>query len=603
MASEYLEHKLALLPDKPGCYLMKNINGQIIYVGKAKNLKNRVRSYFKSSHTGKVAKMVSEVADFETIVTSTNKESFLLEITLIQKHQPYFNIKLKRGTGYPYIKITNERDPQIKITGKIKKDGAYYFGPYPNVYAAEETVHFIQKVYPLRRCNGFQGRPCLYYHMGQCLGACFKEVPPAEYAAQIKRIKSFLNGNTANVKKHLLARMNKAASDLEYERAAEIRDQLHYIEVTVEKQKIISNDKTPRDLFNFYMDKGWLSIQIFFIRQARLMKREKRLFPIVDTAVEEMTSFILQFYNRRNNILPRELLLPAGLPNKEISEILGIPVRTPERGEKRDLLAMAAENARLTLDEKFRLLEMDKGKTTGAMKEITDALGLPVGHKIEAFDHSHIQGADPVSAMVVFVDGEPAKKLYRKYKLKTVVDHADEAASTREVIRRRYSRLLRENKPMPDMIFMDGGDIQMNAVKDVLENELGLDIPVVGMVKNDKHKTADLLFGSEDAHVNLDPRSQGFYLVQRIQDEVHRFAITYHRSVHTKHSLSSRLDEIKGVGPRTRTKLLKKYGSVTKIAQAPVEEIHALGINRPTAQLIKVSLQKNAEVAKGSSHD
>ncbi|MCW4387909.1 excinuclease ABC subunit UvrC [Limosilactobacillus oris] len=603
MASEYLEHKLALLPDKPGCYLMKNINGQIIYVGKAKNLKNRVRSYFKSSHTGKVAKMVSEVADFETIVTSTNKESFLLEITLIQKHQPYFNIKLKRGTGYPYIKITNERDPQIKITGKIKKDGAYYFGPYPNVYAAEETVHFIQKVYPLRRCNGFQGRPCLYYHMGQCLGACFKEVPPAEYAAQIKRIKSFLNGNTANVKKHLLARMNKAASDLEYERAAEIRDQLHYIEVTVEKQKIISNDKTPRDLFNFYMDKGWLSIQIFFIRQARLMKREKRLFPIVDTAVEEMTSFILQFYNRRNNILPRELLLPAGLPNKEISEILGIPVRTPERGEKRDLLAMAAENARLTLDEKFRLLEMDKGKTTGAMKEITDALGLPVGHKIEAFDHSHIQGADPVSAMVVFVDGEPAKKLYRKYKLKTVVDHADEAASTREVIRRRYGRLLKENKPMPDMIFMDGGDIQMNAVKDVLENELGLDIPVVGMVKNDKHKTADLLFGSEDAHVNLDPRSQGFYLVQRIQDEVHRFAITYHRSVHTKHSLSSRLDEIKGVGPRTRTKLLKKYGSVTKIAQAPVEEIHALGINRPTAQLIKVSLQKNAEVAKGSSHD
>lgn len=603
MASEYLEHKLALLPDKPGCYLMKNINGQIIYVGKAKNLKNRVRSYFKSSHTGKVAKMVSEVADFETIVTSTNKESFLLEITLIQKHQPYFNIKLKRGTGYPYIKITNERDPQIKITGKIKKDGAYYFGPYPNVYAAEETVHFIQKVYPLRRCNGFQGRPCLYYHMGQCLGACFKEVPPAEYAAQIKRIKSFLNGNTANVKKHLLARMNKAASDLEYERAAEIRDQLHYIEVTVEKQKIISNDKTPRDLFNFYMDKGWLSIQIFFIRQARLMKREKRLFPIVDTAVAEMTSFILQFYNRRNNILPRELLLPAGLPNKEVSEILGIPVRTPERGEKCDLLAMAAENARLTLDEKFRLLEMDKGKTTGAMKEITDALGLPVGHKIEAFDHSHIQGADPVSAMVVFVDGEPAKKLYRKYKLKTVVDHADEAASTREVIRRRYGRLLRENKPMPDMIFMDGGDIQMNAVKDVLENELGLDIPVVGMVKNDKHKTADLLFGSEDAHVNLDPRSQGFYLVQRIQDEVHRFAITYHRSVHTKHSLSSRLDEIKGVGPRTRTKLLKKYGSVTKIAQAPVEEIHALGINRPTAQLIKVSLQKNAEVAKGSSHD
>ncbi|WP_283620530.1 excinuclease ABC subunit UvrC [Limosilactobacillus avium] len=603
MASDYLEHKLALLPDKPGCYLMKNINDQIIYVGKAKNLKNRVRSYFKSSHMGKVAKMVSEVADFETIITSTNKESFLLEITLIQKHQPYFNIKLKRGTGYPYIKITNERDPQVKIVSKIKKDGAYYFGPYPNVYAAEETVNFIQKVYPLRRCNGYQGRPCLYYHMGQCLGACFKKVPQEEYDRQIKKIKSFLNGNTATVKRQLTEKMDKAAAALEFERAAEIRDQIHYIEVTVEKQKIISNDKTPRDLFNFYMDKGWLSIQVFFIRQARLMKREKRLFPVVDTAIEEMTSFILQFYNRRNNILPKEILLPKGLPNKEISEILGVPVRTPKRGEKRDLIAMAAENARLVLDEKFRLLEMDKGKTTGAMKEITDALGLPVGHKIEAFDHSHIQGADPVSAMVVFIDGEPAKKLYRKYKLKTVINHADEAASTREVIRRRYSRLLRENKPMPDMIFMDGGEIQINAVKDVLENELGLDIPVVGMVKNDKHKTADLLFGDEDQHVNLDPRSQGFYLVQRIQDEVHRFAITFHRNVHTKHSLSSRLDEIKGVGPRTRTKLLKKYGSVTKIAQASVDEIHSLGINRPTAQLIKVSLQKNAEVAKGSSHD
>jgi excinuclease ABC subunit C len=603
MATEYLEHKLALLPDKPGCYIMKNINGQIIYVGKAKNLKNRVRSYFKSSHTGKVAAMVSEVADFETIVTSTNKESFLLEITLIQKHQPYFNIKLKRGTGYPYIKITNERDPRIMITGQVKKDGAYYFGPYPNVYAAEETVHFLQKVYPLRRCNGYQGRPCLYYHLGQCLGACFKEVPREKYDQQIKRIKSFLNGNTARVKRHLTSQMEKAAAQMEYERAAEIRDQIHYIEVTVEKQKIISNDETPRDLFNFYMDKGWLSIQIFFIRQARLMKREKRLFPIVDEADEEMTSFILQFYNRHNNILPKEILLPAGLPNKEISEILGVPVRTPQRGEKADLMAMAKENAQLSLDEKFRLLEMDKSKTTGAMKEITDALGLPAGHKIEAFDHSHIQGADPVSAMVVFVDGEPAKKLYRKYKLKTVINHADETASTKEVIRRRYSRLLKENKPMPDMIFMDGGDIQMNAVKDVLQNELDLDIPVVGMVKNDKHQTADLLFGDHDEHVNLNPRSQAFYLVQRIQDEVHRFAITFHRKVHTKHSLSSRLDEIKGVGPRTRTKLMKEFGSISNIAQASVDDIRALGINRPTAQLIKVSLQKQAEVAKGSSHD
>ncbi|MFZ2353725.1 excinuclease ABC subunit UvrC [Paucilactobacillus nenjiangensis] len=602
MASEYLEHKLALLPAEPGCYMMKNVNSQIIYVGKAKNLRNRVRSYFKSAHEGKTARLVSEIADFETIVTSTNKESFLLEITLIQRHQPYYNIRLKRGTGYPYIKITKERDPQIKITGEVKKDGAYYFGPYPNVYAAEETIHFIQKVYPLRRCNGYQGRPCLYYHMGQCLGACFQEVPVEKYDSQIKRIKSFLSGNTTKVKQKLNAEMKQAAETMEYERAGDLRDQLHYIDVTVEKQKIISNDKTPRDLFNFYMDKGWLSIQVFFIRQTRLMKREKRLFPIIDTAEEEMTTFIMQFYNRKNNVLPKEILVPKGIQADEISEILGVPVRTPQRGEKRELLELAEKNARLVLEEKFRLLELDERKSVGAMQEIADALGLPLGHKIEAFDHSHIQGSDLVSALVVFTDGHPNKNLYRKYKLETV-DHADEAASTREVIRRRYTRLLKEHEAMPDMIFMDGGEIQMNAAKDVLENELGLEIPVVGMVKNDHHKTADLLFGDNDEHINLDPKSQGFYLVQRIQDEVHRFAITFHRKVHNKHSLSSRLDEIAGVGPRTRNKLLKEMGSISKIAAASIDELRALGIPQNTAQLIKVSLQKNAEVAKGSSHD
>lgn len=589
MASAHIEHKLSLLPDLPGCYLMKNLNSQIIYVGKAKNLKNRVRSYFKSSHTGKTARLVSEIADFEFIVTSTDKEAFLLEITLIQKHQPYFNIKLKKGTGYPYIKITNERDPQILIVSDVRKDGGYYFGPYPNVYAAQETVNFIQKVYPLRRCHGFQNRPCLYYHMGQCLGACFKTVPTTEYDAQIKRIKSFLNGHVETVKKQLTKRMDKAAAELEFERAAELRDQLNYIEMTVEKQKIISNDNTPRDLFNFYLDKGWLSIQVFFIRQARLMKREKRLFPVVSTAPEEMTSFILQFYNRKNNVLPREVLVPNGLDKQVLSDILGIPVRTPQRGQKEDLLDMAQKNARIVLEEKFRLLELDERKTTGAMQEITDALGIPAGHKIEAFDHSHIQGADLVSAMVVFTDGQPNKKLYRKYKLRTV-DHADEAASTREVIRRRYTRLLKEHTALPDLILMDGGEIQLEAAKDVLENELGIATPVAAMVKNDHHKTADLLASAGDQHLHLDPKSQGFYLLQRIQDEVHRFAITFHRQVHTKHSLSSRLDEIPGVGPKTRNKLLRKFGSMSKIAGASIEEIQALGIAKNVAQTVKFSL-------------
>lgn len=589
MASEHIEHKLALLPDKPGCYQMKNLNSQIIYVGKAKNLKNRVRSYFKSSHEGKTAKLVSEIADFDYIVTASDKEAFLLEITLIKKYQPYYNIKLKKGTGYPYIKITNEKDPRMQIVSNVRRDGGYYFGPYPNVYAAEETLHFLEKVYPLRRCNGYQGRPCLYYHMGQCLGACFKEVPKEEYDQQIAKIKSFLRGNVAKVKKSLQAKMQQASEAMEFERAAEIRDQIHYIEVTVEKQRIISNDRTPRDLFNFYLDKGWLSIQIFFIRQSRLMKREKRLFPIASDVADEFSSFILQFYNNKNKVLPNEILVPEGLDNQIISEILGVPVRTPKRGEKRDLMNLARENAQITLEEKFRLLELDESKTVGAMKEITDALGIPEGHRIEAFDHSHIQGADLVSAMVVFTDGKPDKKMYRKFKLNTV-DHADEAASTREVIRRRYVRLLKEYQSLPDLILMDGGDVQLNAARDVLVNELSLHIPVAGMVKNDKHKTADLIFGDQDQRVQLDPKSQGFYLVQRIQDEVHRFAITFHRQMHAKNSLSSQLDSINGVGPKTRNKLLREFGSLNKIRDAKIEEIEALGISAKVAKTIKISL-------------
>lgn len=593
MATQHIENKLKLLPDQPGCYLMKDVNAKIIYVGKAKNLKNRVRSYFKSSHEGKTAKLVSEIRDFETIVTSTDKEAFLLEITLIQKHKPYYNIKLKRGTGYPYIKITNERDPQIMIVSKVLNDGGYYFGPYPNVYAAQETVQLLQKVYPLRRCPGHQKRPCLYYHMGQCLGACFKEVPVEAYERNIRKIKSFLNGNVSQIKRELTAKMNDAAAKLEFERAAEIRDQIRYVEMTVEKQKIISNDNTPRDLFNFFMDKGWLSIQVFFIRQARLIKREKRLFPCVDLPEEELASFILQFYNQKNRILPKEILVPPGIDKKVLNEILGVSVKTPKRGQKRDLLEMAHKNAQLVLEEKFRLLELDDRKTVGAMNEITDALGLPNGHRVEAFDHSHLQGTDIVSAMVCFVDGRPEKTLYRKYKLKNT-DHADEAASTREVIYRRYSRLLKEHENLPDLILMDGAKIQIDACIDVLQNQLGLNIPVAGMVKNEHHKTADLMTETGEK-IGLNPKSEGFYLLQRIQDEVHRFAIAFHRQVHSKNSLSSRLERIKGVGPKTRTKLLRNFGSLKRLSEASVEELIGLGIPQKTAQTIKISLVKENE--------
>lgn len=589
MISEHIQNKLALLPNEPGSYQMKDLNGKIIYVGKAKNLYNRVRSYFKLEHTGKTAELVKNIADFDFIVTNSDKEAFLLEITLIQKWQPYYNIRLKRGTGYPYIKITNERDPQLILVSDVKKDNAFYFGPYPNVYAAQETLHFLQKVYPLRRCNGFQGRPCLYYHIGQCLGACFKTVPIDEYEGQIKKIKSFLNGNTATIKRKLEEKMNQAAENLAFEQAGDIRDQLKFIDATVEKQKIISQDNTTRDVFNYYVHQGWISIQVFFIRQARLIKSEKRFFTLVDDPAEALTSFIVQFYNRKNIKLPHEILVPKIIDGNVLKDILQVQVKTPQRGTKKELLDLAGKNAKIALDEKLRLMILGNQKTTGAMKELTDALGIAEGHRIEAFDHSHTQGTEIVSAMVVFVDGLPAKKEYRKYKLKTLT-HADEVAATKEVIRRRYTRLLKEKGSLPDLILIDGGEIQLNAAKDVLVNELDLSIPVAAMVKNERHQTADLISEQHDNHLHLDHKSQGFMLLQRIQDEVHRFAISFHRQLRGKNTLASRLDNIQGVGPKTRQKLLTKFGSLKKINDASVESIEALGIANKTAKLIKVSI-------------
>ncbi|MGX7393699.1 excinuclease ABC subunit UvrC [Carnobacterium mobile] len=589
MTSEHINNKLLLLPDLPGCYLMKNSENDIIYIGKAKNLKNRVRSYFRGTHEGKTELLVKEIVDFETIITATDKESLLLEITLIKKHQPKYNIKLKQGTSYPYLKITNERDPQLIITSEVKKDGGIYFGPYPNVYAASETQHFIQKIYPLRRCNGSQKRACLYYHMGQCLGPCDHEVPVEEYKTQIENIKRFLNGDVKEVKKELRAKMMQAAAEQVYERAAEYRDQIHYIETTVERQNIITNDYTTRDVFSFYMNKGWISIQVFFIRQATLIKREATIFPCYDSPEEELASYIVQFYQEENHLLPKEILVPQEVETTVLAEVLGIAVKIPVRGRKKDMLDLATKNSEIALNEKFKLIEMDDRKTVGAVKELSEAMGLPYIKRIEAFDHSNIQGTNPVSAMVSFKDGQPDKSNYRKYKIKTV-HGSNEMATTEEVVRRRYERLLKENKPLPDLILMDGGKIQVNAAIDILENELGLSIPVAGMVKDNKHRTSSLIFGEEHEEIKLKPTSQAFYLVQRVQDEVHRFAITFHRQLRSKNSLSSKLDQIEGVGPKTRTKILKQFKSLKKAKEADVSEYKALGIPLKIAERIKEEL-------------
>ncbi|GEL65912.1 excinuclease ABC subunit UvrC [Marinilactibacillus psychrotolerans] len=589
MSIELIDNKLSLLPDLPGCYIMKDKNDQIIYIGKAKNLKNRVRSYFRGTHDGKTARLVQDIRNFETIVTGSDKEALLLEVTLIQKHQPKYNIRLKRGTSYPYLKITNEKDPKLIITSEVVKDGAQYFGPYPDVYAASETQQLIQKIYPLRKCNGYQKRACLYYHIGQCIGPCDHEVPKEEYDKQIRKIRSFLNGNVHDIKRDLKQKMDEAAKEMNYESAAEFRDQIAYIEKTVEKQSIISNSFMPRDFFNFYMDKGWISIQVFFVRQATLIKRDATMFPCYDPPEEELMSFILQYYNNENNILPSEIYVPETVDKEVLAEAVEAKVINPKMGRKKELLDLTGKNSELALKEKFRLIEMNQRKTTGAIQELSQAMGLPYIERIESFDHSNIQGTNPVSAMISFKDGKPDKNNYRKYKIKTVVG-SNEAATTQEVIRRRYSRLLKEGKPLPDLILMDGGKVQVNAAVDVLTNELSLDIPVAGMVKDNKHRTASLIFGENLEIVVLDPRSQAFHLVQRIQEEVHRFAITFHRNVRSKNSFTSKLDEVEGVGPKTKTKVLRHFKSMKRLKDADIEEIKKLGISETVAIRIKETL-------------
>ena len=588
MTREEIHSKLALLPDLPGCYIMRNSEDEIIYIGKAKNLRSRVKSYFQQKHEGKTALLVADIDHFEFIVTKTNKESLLLEISLIKQYQPKYNIKLKQGTMYPYLKVTNEKDPQLIITSIVEDDGGVYFGPYPHVYAATETQQFIQKVYPLRKCARNSKRACLYYSMGQCIGCCDHEITKEEYAAQIQKISRFLNGEVKEIKQNLVEKMHDAAERLDFEQAADYRDQIRYIETTVEKQTIMSRDYTNRDVFAFFMDKGWLSIQVFLLRQSTVIKREAALFPCYGTPEDELLSFIMQFYQEQNHILPKEILVPEGIDTELLAETLETTVRIPKRGNKKSMLDLATTNSELALNEKFLLIERSKHKTVGAIQELSEALGIAYIETIEAFDHSNIQGTNPVSAMVVYKDGKPERKAYRKYKIKTV-EGSHEFATTQEVIRRRYTRLLREQKPLPDLILMDGGKIQVRAAKEVLEDELGLDIPVAGMVKDNKHRTASLLFNDE--LVELDPRSQAFHLVQRIQDEVHRFAITFHRQVRGKNSFSSQLDQVEGVGPKTRTKVLKYFKTMKRMREADLEEFQKLGIPLKVAENIKDSFK------------
>ena len=591
---ERIEAKLKLLPDLPGCYLMKDAADQILYVGKAKNLKNRVRSYFRGAHDTKTTKLVSEIDHFETIITNSNKEALLLEINLIQQYKPPFNIRLKEGTMYPYLKITKERHPQLIITSNVTKDGGLYFGPFPNVGAATQTQQLLHRVYPLRRCGKNEKRACFYYHLGQCIGPCDHEVTKDMYQQQIQKIKQFFNGDIQPIMTQLKDKMQAAAERLDFEQAADYRDQLQYIETTIERQIIMSQDYDNTDVFAYDFQRGWISIQVFMLRQGSILKREAAIYPAYTDPDEELTTFIARFYQEENHLLPKAILVPEDVDKDLLSQVISVPISTPQRGKKKSMLDLCAKNSQLALNERLNLLDIQAQQTRGVSEDLAVALGIPLAHHIEAFDHSNISGTGLVSGMVVYKEGKPDRKSYRKFKIKES-NQTNEFAHTQEVIRRRYSRLLREEQPLPNLILMDGGKVQVRAARQVIEEELGLSIPVAGMVKDDKHRTASLMNGYSEEVVELDRQSPVFHYIQRIQEEVHRYAISYHRQVRSKQQFASKLDAIPGVGKVTRTKLLKHFKSLKAMKEASIEDYAKLGVRAELAERIIAYLSKQKD--------
>ena len=594
-----IRSKLELLPTSPGCYIHKDKNGTIIYVGKAKNLRNRVRSYFRGSHDTKTEALVSEIVDFEFIVTESNIEALLLEINLIKENKPKYNIMLKDDKSYPFIKITNERYPRLIITRQVKKDGGLYFGPYPDVGAANEIKRLLDRIFPFRKCTNPPSKVCFYYHIGQCMAHTICKKDEAYFKSMAQEVSDFLKGQDDKIIDDLKGKMTVAAQSMEFERAAEYRDLIQAIGTLRTKQRVMAKDLQNRDVFGYYVDKGWMCVQVFFVRQGKLIERDVNLFPYYNDPDEDFLTYVGQFYQEKSHLVPNEVLIPQDIDQEAVKALVDTKIVKPQRGEKKQLVNLAIKNARVSLEQKFNLLEKSVEKTQGAIENLGRLLQIPTPVRIESFDNSNIMGTSPVSAMVVFVNGKPSKKDYRKYKIKTVVG-PDDYASMREVIRRRYGRVQRDGLTPPDLIVIDGGQGQVNIAKQVIQEELGLDIPIAGLQKNDKHQTHELLFGDPLEVVELSRNSQEFFLLQRIQDEVHRFAITFHRQLRSKNSFSSQLDGIDGLGPKRKQNLMKHFKSLTKIKEASVDEIVEVGVPRAVAEAVQMKLnpQEAVELAQ-----
>ncbi|MCY7039489.1 excinuclease ABC subunit UvrC [Streptococcus sanguinis] len=587
--NKLIQSKLELLPTSPGCYIHKDKNGTIIYVGKAKNLRNRVRSYFRGSHDTKTEALVSEIEDFEFIVTESNIEALLLEINLIKENQPKYNIMLKDDKSYPFIKITNETYPRLIITRQVKKDGGLYFGPYPDVGAANEIKRLLDRLFPFRKCTNPPEKVCFYYHLGQCKAHTICQVDSQYFKELAQEVAAFLKGQDDQIIEDLRGKMAGAAQAMEFEKAAEYRDLIQSIGTLRTKQRVMAKDLQNRDVFGYYVDKGWMCVQVFFVRQGKLIERDVNLFPYYNDPDEDFLTYVGQFYQEKSHLKPNEILIPADIDEEAVQAMVDTKVLKPQRGEKKQLVNLAIKNARVSLQQKFDLLEKSIEKTQGAIENLGQLLNIPTPVRIESFDNSNIMGTSPVSAMVVFVNGKPSKKDYRKYKIKTVVG-PDDYASMREVIKRRYSRVIRDGLTPPDLIVIDGGQGQVNVAKEVIQEQLGLDIPIAGLQKNDKHQTHELLFGDPLQVVELSRNSQEFFLLQRIQDEVHRFAITFHRQLRSKNSFSSQLDGIEGLGPKRKQNLMKHFKSLTKIKEASVDQIVEVGVPRAVAEAVREKL-------------
>ena len=573
------KEKLALVPTKPGSYQMKNKDGVIIYVGKAKNLQRRLRSYFTRTVTGKTKMLVEDIDDFEYIVTSSELESLILEITLIKKYDPKYNILLRDDKTYPYIELTKEKYPRLKVVRNVKrrKDKNYLFGPYPNVSAARSTVDMLNRLYPLRKCETLKKDVCLYYHIHECLGYCKKNVDMNEVINMTSEITSFLRGNASKVISKIEDEMMAASLKMNYERAKELKEMLDNVNITLNKQKIDLNDNYNFDLFNYYTDKNYLSIQIFFVRNGLLTGRHEEIIPTI-LEEDELLEYIIKFYER-NPILPKELLVPDRLDKELLEDYLKIKVVTPQRGKLASLLNLALENAKLKLDAEEETIKKNDDERYSAIEELKTLLNLSKVSRMESFDNSHLFGTFYVGGMVVFNDFLPMKNEYRKFKIST--DVKDDLGAMREVLYRRYYKVLMEDLEKPDLIVMDGGKTQIAVCKEIIE-QLGLNIPIIGLVKNNKHQTSEIM--NENFEVlPVKKDSSLFLFLTRIQDEVHRYAITYHRNIKAKGALSSLLDVVPGIGEIKKKELLKTYGSLKKMKEATVEELEKI-VNKDVAK-------------------